>query len=679
MSATTGTGRSETDTAGAGDEKAGGDEELTWKADARQAAATAAISVGSMARRLPQLVVRAFRLGWQIDPRSVTVLLVCQAASALLGAAGLYASTGTIGSLFGPGRMDQRLAAALPSILVIASSLGLRRLLGITIQAITVRLSPRIARAAEATVLRATIATELAAYDTAGYSDELEAADRGAESCSAILGQAQNLLSSLGSLVGAAGVLTVLHPVLLPLLAAAALPQGIASVRAARVAYLADREALGDRRILANLRWYIHLKRHADQVRSDTMGGFLMDKYDTAGRRLDAATRSSSARAARVSVLGALASGLGTAAVWLVTLWLVESGRMSLPRGSAAVLALTAVSNALAGLVGYGAELSRTGMYLDDWAQFLDTAGGHALARGTGSPAAPELITVRSLSYRYPNTERTALDSVDLTLRRGEIVALVGENGSGKTTLAKVLAGLYLPAAGDGAVEWDGTDTRELDPQALWRQVAVVPQDYARWMLTARENITLGQPTGEGDRAVWRAARSAGADEVIDELRSGLATLLAVEWMGGEELSGGQWQRMAIARSFHRPAGLLILDEPTAALDIYSSRSLQGTRAIRSSDHVPLQYLRGHRYVGYVYDHDWEVQGRASHIACGRVRCVGRGGQLVRPAHRGVVVPRRSPGRRSLLEHRAGVRGPGGAVPILVRRARGGLVEGRAA
>ncbi|WP_327064694.1 ABC transporter ATP-binding protein [Kitasatospora sp. NBC_01302] len=546
---------------------AGQDEELVWKADARKVEAAAAISVGAMARRLPQLVVRAFRLAWSVEPRSVAVLLACQVASAVLGAAGLAATTGTIGSLFASGQVSQRVVAALPSIAVIACALGVRRLLGITIQTITVRLSPRIGREAEATVLRATIATELAAYDTAGYSDDLEAADRGADTCADILGEAQNLLSSAGSLVGAAGVLTVLHPLLLPLLVVAALPQGIASVRAARVHYLAGRDAVGDRRIMANLRWYIHLKRHADQVRSDTMGDFLMDKYDAVGRRLDANARRAASQAARVSVLGALASGLGSGTVWLVMLWLVVSGRMSLSHGSAAVVALTAVSSAMTGIVGYGADLFRTGMYLDDWAGFLDTAGGYALQRGAIAPTAPERITVQELSYAYPSSERTALDSVSLTVRRGEIVALVGENGSGKTTLAKVLAGLYVPAPGQGTVEWDGTDTRAMDPHALWQQVAVVPQDYAHWMLTARENITLGQPTAEGEAAVWRAAEASGADEVIGQLRNGLGTLLAVEWMGGEELSGGQWQRLAIARAFHRPAGLLILDEPTAALD----------------------------------------------------------------------------------------------------------------
>ncbi|MFE9426324.1 ABC transporter ATP-binding protein [Kitasatospora sp. NPDC006697] len=543
------------------------EEELVWKADGRKVEAAAAISVSAMARRLPQLVVRAFALAWRVEPRAVAVLLACQAASAVLGAAGLFATTGTIGAVFASGQVSTRIWAALPSLAVIAAAMGLRRLLAITIQTITVRLSPRIAREAEATVLRATIATELTAYDTAGYSDDLEAADRGAETCVDILGEAQNLLSSAGSLVGAAGVLTVLHPLLLPLLVVAALPQGIASVRAARVHYLSSRDTIGDRRIMANLRWYIHLKRHADQVRSDTMGQVLMEKYETVGRRLDGKARQAARAAAKVSLLGALVSGLSAGLVWTVMLWLVVSGRMSLPHGSAAVVALTAVSSALNGIVGYGADLFRTGMYLDDWAGFLDTAGGHVLSRGSRVPGPPDRITVKELAYRYPNSERTALSSVNLTVRRGEILALVGENGSGKTTLAKVLAGLYLPGAGQGRVEWDGVDTRELDAHALWRQVAVVPQDYARWMLTARENITLGQPTAEGDAAVWRAAASSGADEVVNQLRNGLGTLLASEWMGGEELSGGQWQRMAIARAFHRPAGLLVLDEPTAALD----------------------------------------------------------------------------------------------------------------
>ncbi|WP_073810554.1 ABC transporter ATP-binding protein [Kitasatospora sp. CB01950] len=563
------------------------DEELTWLADGRRVEAIEAIGVNAMARRLPTLVVRAFRLGWRIDRTSVALLLACQAVSAVLGAAGLFATTGTISALFGPGPVGDKLTRAAPSILVIAAAAGARALLGITIRTVTIHLSPRISREAEAAVLRATVAAELTAYDHAGYNDELDAADRGAEVCVDIVGEAQNLLASLASLLGAAGVLTVLHPALLPLLVLAALPQGIASVHAARVQFLANRATIADRRVLGNLRWYIHTKRNADQVRSDTMGDFLLAKYDEVGRRLNVVSRAAAMKSARVSVVGAVASGLGSALVWAAMLWLVSTGRMSLPRGGAAVFALAAVGTSLRGIVGYGADLFRTGMYLDDWSSFLDTAGGHRPRRGAGTPGAPDRIEVKDLSYAYPASDRRALDGVSLHVARGEILALVGENGSGKTTLSKLLAGLYLPDG--GSVRWDGRDTRDLDPHALWRQVAVVPQDYARWPMTCRENITLGQPTAEGDEAVLRAADASGAADVVAKLRRGLSTLLAVEWMGGEELSGGQWQRLAIARAFHREAGLLVLDEPTAALDPRAEhRIFQNLRAVAEKRAVVL-------------------------------------------------------------------------------------------
>ncbi|MCF6476964.1 ATP-binding cassette domain-containing protein, partial [Nonomuraea sp. MG754425] len=152
---------------------------------------------------------------------------------------------------------------------------------------------------------------------------------------------------------------------------------------------------------------------------------------------------------------------------------------------------------------------------------------------------------------------------VSVEIKRGEIVAFVGENGSGKTTLAKILAGLYEPDT--GTVHWDDTDLRQVDPEALRRRTAVIAQDHTRWPLTARYNITMG--TGKGEPALRSAAAVAGADEVIDTLPHGYHTLLDRRFKDGAELSGGQWQRIAVARGFHRDADLLICDEPTAALD----------------------------------------------------------------------------------------------------------------
>lgn len=157
-----------------------------------------------------------------------------------------------------------------------------------------------------------------------------------------------------------------------------------------------------------------------------------------------------------------------------------------------------------------------------------------------------------------------------MTIDRGEVIALVGENGSGKTTLAKILSGLYEPDS--GRVSWDDTDLADVDPDELRNHIAVIAQDHTRWPLTARYNISMG--TDKGEPALVAAAEVAGADQVVAELPHGYSTLLDRRFKDGHELSGGQWQRIAVARGFHRDAPLLICDEPTAALDARAEHAL---------------------------------------------------------------------------------------------------------
>jgi ATP-binding cassette subfamily B protein len=162
---------------------------------------------------------------------------------------------------------------------------------------------------------------------------------------------------------------------------------------------------------------------------------------------------------------------------------------------------------------------------------------------------------------------------VSLRIEPGEVVALVGANGSGKTTLAKLLAGLYVPTS--GRVCWDGRDTRDMDRRALLGGTAVVFQDFVRYALSARDNIALGRHERASDTAgIVRAARQAGADEDISGLPSGYETLLGPAFIDGTDLSTGQWQRLALARTFFRDAPLVILDEPTAALDARAEHEL---------------------------------------------------------------------------------------------------------
>jgi ATP-binding cassette subfamily B protein len=169
------------------------------------------------------------------------------------------------------------------------------------------------------------------------------------------------------------------------------------------------------------------------------------------------------------------------------------------------------------------------------------------------------------VSFRYPSGVRDAVSSVDLEVRTGEMIALVGANGSGKTTMAKLLAGLLPPTAGEIVV--DGAPIRGREVQ--WRhRVAVMFQDFSQYLVTFRQQVGFGRVECLDDEArIVRAADMAGLGGVVTSLPNGLDTLLGPEFIGGTDLSGGQWQRLALARAFFRDASVLILDEPSAALD----------------------------------------------------------------------------------------------------------------
>jgi ATP-binding cassette subfamily B protein/ATP-binding cassette subfamily C protein len=271
--------------------------------------------------------------------------------------------------------------------------------------------------------------------------------------------------------------------------------------------------------------------------------------------------------------------------VYLVLGVLLATGILALSVAGTAVLALRSAAASLAQLMYSVNQCYEDGLYFSDYVSFCEDA----LVRipSAGSASAPQgfaRIVAADVTFTYPGADEPSLREVSIEIGRGEVVALVGENGSGKTTLAKVLAGLYRPQA--GTVRWDDVSIADVDGEPLRERIAVIAQDHGNWPLNVRDNITMGRAL---DGALLASAAAAsGADTVIAELDHGYDTLLARQFKDGAELSGGQWQRIAAARGFYRTAPLLIMDEPTAALDARAEYALFSSLPILARDRTVL-------------------------------------------------------------------------------------------
>jgi ATP-binding cassette subfamily B protein len=226
------------------------------------------------------------------------------------------------------------------------------------------------------------------------------------------------------------------------------------------------------------------------------------------------------------------------------------------------------VQGSFQGILSSLAGLYEDNLFLSNLYEFLD------LKRTVSEPvqAIPvpqpmkQGIVVNHMSFQYPGGTRKVFEDISLSIRPGEVVALVGENGSGKTTLIKLLCRLYDPTG--GAITIDGIDLRQFETKALRNEIAIIFQDYAQYHLTARENIWFGNTTLPPDHErVLAAARRAGADDVISALPYGYETILGKRFEHGEELSIGEWQKVALARAFMRDAQIIVLDEPTSSMD----------------------------------------------------------------------------------------------------------------
>jgi ATP-binding cassette subfamily B protein len=272
-------------------------------------------------------------------------------------------------------------------------------------------------------------------------------------------------------------------------------------------------------------------------------------------------------RQLRLGLLGALATSLLTGGAMIVLVLFVTSGRISLAVAGVAASAVVLLGQRLQALSGSAGALYESSLFIEDFTTFVATTPEIVASRAVASaPDAFHRLSVEHVSFTYPSRDQPSLRDVSFDIRAGEVIALVGENGSGKTTLAKLLAGLYEPQA--GRICWDGVDVAGYDPDSRRDSVAAIFQDFVKYQLTVSENIGMGRHRHFDDSdGIEMAARLAGAHDYIEALPEGYLTRLGAQFLGGNELSIGQWQRLALARTFFRDAPFVILDEPSAALD----------------------------------------------------------------------------------------------------------------
>jgi ATP-binding cassette subfamily B protein len=384
---------------------------------------------------------------------------------------------------------------------------------------------------------------------------------------SQLFGQAQTAVTVVSFAIG----LIAYAPWLMLLLAIAMIPAFVGESHFNAINYTLNFQWTPERRQLDYVRQMGASVETAKEVKIFNLNRFFIDRFRTLSQRMFLANR---ALAGRRAFWGTLLSALGTLgyyAAYVYIAWRTVKGDFSIGDLTFLAGSFRQLGNLLESLLVGFSQVAGQALFLEDLYSFYEIKAEiaskpdalpipHPIARG---------FAFEQVGFRYPGAEKWALRGVEFELRAGEVLALVGENGAGKTTLVKLLSRLYDPD--EGRILLDGHPLADYDLEELRLNIGVIFQDFVRYHLTAGETIGVGDVDDMGNRArIAGAARKAMADEVIQGLPDGYDQLIGRRFRTGVDLSGGQWQKIAIARAYMRDAQVMILDEPTAALDARS-------------------------------------------------------------------------------------------------------------
>ena len=448
--------------------------------------------------------------------------------------------------------------------LLVAALAGVQRGLSLCQALLRAQLGQRV----NVMILEKALTLELRHFEDSEFYDKLTRARREASSRPLSLvmrtfGMVQNAISLLSFAV----LLVHFSPWTVVVLLLAGVPAFIAETKFSGDAFRLFRWRSHETRMQMYLETVLAREDHAKEVRLYGLGARFLQRYRDIFTRLYGQDRALSIRR---DSWGFLLGLLATVTLYGAYAWIAlaaVAGAITLGQMTMYLLLFRQGQSAVAAMLAAVGGMYEDNLYLSTLYEYLDTPvppPGGSERRGP-NPAAG--VSFEHVSFTYPDAGEPTLHDISLQLPPGSSLALVGENGSGKTTLIKLLTRLYEPSA--GRICFEGLDLREWDEAALRERIGVIFQDFARYQMLVGENVGAGDELHFEDQARWRAAAEKGrAAGFIDELPQGYATQLGKWFRDGRELSGGQWQKIALSRAFMRTgADVLVLDEPTASMD----------------------------------------------------------------------------------------------------------------
>lgn len=515
----------------------------------------------------------AFKLVWAADPTNTVIMAVLTVIGGLLPISqawvGKLIVDSVVASLAANVGALPGLRAVLPFLLMEFGLLLLGAILSQIRRLAEHVLNARLGNYINMAVMRKSLSLDLQYFEDSSFYDKLQNARREADfrALGIINGSfmlVQNLITLLTFAVG----LLTFNPLIALILFGATIPSFVAQGRFSNMQFRMLTWRAPESRQMQYFEHVLTVDSSVKEVKLFGLGEPLLQRYADIFWKTFREDESLARRRSLISLLWGVLASLSYYACYAWIIYETVGGLITLGLMTFYLTLFRSSQGTFQGLFDNLNRLYENGLFMDNLFSFLNLEA--QMSRTTEPAVMPKKLTqgleFRNVSFQYPGREDYALKGVNLIIRPGEKLALVGQNGAGKTTLIKLMTRLYDPT--DGQILLDGIDLRDFDPDELRRKIGVIFQDFVRYHLSMRENIGFGQIDELDDLArIKDAAERGGADEVANELPEGIETVLGRWFKSGHELSGGQWQKVALGRAFMREGEVLVLDEPTSALD----------------------------------------------------------------------------------------------------------------